>query len=317
MTYRKGRHDEKAKVLRTGARSGPDGGVEWGSDWLCLHPLSRPGPAHAAMGTGRGRVHEGQGTGPCGQRGDHGGPHVHGYPSHTAGADIQITTRCCTISTIWSAMNQDGSYDGDKDVNDNCDYDSDGEGSRDRNWAIDWQSRHVEGAEWYGCTCGHSQALNCNQIAYAVRWLGARLAGWGGATAPTTAARHPRAHRRPPRQFGTPTATATATSTPTLATTHTPAPIPTAWSLHLMVRRVGLPDRHPCGHSADQLVCRLAGAGGERVLMSSLLQVSSASTSGWWIGSERVRPGIWGRVRSCKLRGEHHESPPSKDSDGV
>jgi len=97
-------------------------------------------------------------------------------------------------------MNQDGSYDGDKDVNDNCDYDSDGEGSRDRNWAIDWQSRHVEGAEWYGCTCGHSQALNCNQIAYAVWWLGARLAGWGGATAPTTAT---------PTPTGTSAATAT------------------------------------------------------------------------------------------------------------
>ena len=72
----------------------------------------------------------------------------------------------------------DGSYYGDKAVTDNCDYDSDGNGTRDRNWAVDWQNAHTEGADWYACSCAHSQALNCNQKAYAAWWLWARLAGW-------------------------------------------------------------------------------------------------------------------------------------------
>jgi hypothetical protein len=38
----------------------------------------------------------------------------------------------------------DGSYYGDKLVNDQCAYDSDGNGSRDRNWAEDWQDTHVQ-----------------------------------------------------------------------------------------------------------------------------------------------------------------------------
>jgi uncharacterized repeat protein (TIGR01451 family) len=74
----------------------------------------------------------------------------------------------------------DGSYFGDKLVNDNCDYDSDGNGSRDHNWAIDWQNEHVENQDWYSCSCAHSQALNCNQKAYAAWWMWARLAGWNG-----------------------------------------------------------------------------------------------------------------------------------------
>ncbi len=74
----------------------------------------------------------------------------------------------------------DESYFGDKAVNDNCDYDSDGDGTRDRNWAIDWQGAHDVGVDWYDCSCAHSQALNCNQKAYAVWWLWARLAGWNG-----------------------------------------------------------------------------------------------------------------------------------------
>lgn len=74
----------------------------------------------------------------------------------------------------------DGEYYGDKKVNDACNYDSDGNNSLDRNWAVDWQNAHTENQDWYACGCAHSTALNCNQKAYAAWWLWARLAGWNG-----------------------------------------------------------------------------------------------------------------------------------------
>jgi len=77
----------------------------------------------------------------------------------------------------------DGHYYGDKRVNDNCDYDSDNNGSRDSNWAIQWQLSHQENVDWYSCSCSHSQALNCNQKARAAWYLFARLAGWDGCRA--------------------------------------------------------------------------------------------------------------------------------------
>jgi hypothetical protein len=72
----------------------------------------------------------------------------------------------------------DGTYFGGKSPNDNCDYDSDGNGSLDRNWAIDWQNAHP--GQWYSCSSAHSQPLNANQKAYAAWHLWARLAGWSG-----------------------------------------------------------------------------------------------------------------------------------------
>lgn len=76
------------------------------------------------------------------------------------------------------SYNPDGVYFADKHANDNCDYDSDADGSLDRNWATDWQAAHP--GQWYDCSAAHSQPLNGNLKAYAAWWLWARLAGWDG-----------------------------------------------------------------------------------------------------------------------------------------
>jgi len=82
----------------------------------------------------------------------------------------------------------DGNYFGDKIPNDNCDYDSDGDGRRDANWAMEWQSANP--GKWYDCPSAHSQPLNANMKAHAAWWLWARLAecmcgtGTGGMRAP-------------------------------------------------------------------------------------------------------------------------------------
>ncbi|RJR29598.1 MAG: hypothetical protein C4574_03360 [Candidatus Latescibacterota bacterium] len=72
----------------------------------------------------------------------------------------------------------DGVWFGDKIPNDACAYDTDANGTRDGNWAIEWQNAHP--GEWYSCTSAHSQPLNANLKAYAAWWLWARLAGWEG-----------------------------------------------------------------------------------------------------------------------------------------
>ncbi|MFN8242080.1 MAG: hypothetical protein U0X39_15175 [Bacteroidales bacterium] len=78
------------------------------------------------------------------------------------------------------SYNPDGVYFGNKKPNDNCDYDSDGNGSLDSNWAIEWQNSHTEGVDWFDCYAAHSQPLNGNLKAYAAWWLWARIAGWDG-----------------------------------------------------------------------------------------------------------------------------------------
>ncbi len=74
----------------------------------------------------------------------------------------------------------DGVYFGDKNPNDACDYDGNGDGTVDGNWATEWQNAHTQGVDWYDCASAHSQALNANLKAYAAWNLWARLAGWSG-----------------------------------------------------------------------------------------------------------------------------------------
>jgi hypothetical protein len=69
----------------------------------------------------------------------------------------------------------DNTYFGDKNVNDDCSYTG-------GNWAIEWQSAHIEGVDWYNCSAAHTQPLNANQKAYTAWWLWARLAGWDPVT---------------------------------------------------------------------------------------------------------------------------------------
>ncbi|HEX2920259.1 MAG TPA: hypothetical protein VHO50_03745 [Bacteroidales bacterium] len=78
------------------------------------------------------------------------------------------------------SYNPDGTYFGDKKPNDGCYYDSDANGSLDKNWAIDWQNSHAVNIDWFDCGAAHSESVNANMKAYAAWWLWARLAGWMG-----------------------------------------------------------------------------------------------------------------------------------------
>jgi hypothetical protein len=74
----------------------------------------------------------------------------------------------------------DGNYYLDKGADDGCNYDSNGDGTKESNWAINWQNTHTVNVDWYNCGSQHSQPLNANMKAYAAWWLWARLAGWSG-----------------------------------------------------------------------------------------------------------------------------------------
>jgi len=98
----------------------------------------------------------------------------------------QIRTYCRNNNKILYDFADIESYDPDnvyylnKRANDNCDYDSNNDGSPDRNWATVWQNSHTINVDWYYCGSAHSQPLNANRKAYAACWLWARLAGWNG-----------------------------------------------------------------------------------------------------------------------------------------
>ena len=98
----------------------------------------------------------------------------------------QIRSYCRNNNKILYDFADIESYDPDninylnRNANDNCDYDSNNDGSPDRNWATVWQNSHTINVDWYNCVSAHSQPLNANRKAYAAWWLWARLAGWNG-----------------------------------------------------------------------------------------------------------------------------------------
>lgn len=100
-------------------------------------------------------------------------------------ANQHIRSHCLAHDRILFDFADIESYDPDHLVhympllcNDNCDYDSDGNGSQDTNWALNWQATHVEGVDWWPSGAAHSQHLNGNLKGYAAWWLWATLAGW-------------------------------------------------------------------------------------------------------------------------------------------
>jgi hypothetical protein len=143
----------------------------------------------------------------------------------------QIRTYCRNNGKILFDFADIESYDPDRAVNymalwanDNCDYDSDGNGSRESNWATNWTAAHpsdeltLTGNRICSSCCAHSQPLNCVQKAGSVWWLWARLAGWAGADVPGVSVSDATVTEG---QSGSTPATFTVSVTPAPATTAT------------------------------------------------------------------------------------------------
>lgn len=105
-----------------------------------------------------------------------------GANGNLAKRNQQIRDFCRANNKVLYDFNDIESYDPDgksyidKKVNDACDYDSNSDGKRDRNWAQDWMASHKEGVDWFDCESAHSQALNANRKAYAAWSLFAQIA---------------------------------------------------------------------------------------------------------------------------------------------
>lgn len=110
-----------------------------------------------------------------------------GHVDHWDDADNKAANRmirhyCATHNKVLYDFADIESFDPDGTYypfpNDNCDYYESATGAKPGNWAVEWQSAHTEGVDWYDCSSAHSQPLNANQKAYAAWWLWARLGGW-------------------------------------------------------------------------------------------------------------------------------------------
>lgn len=87
--------------------------------------------------------------------------------------DLQIRD-FCEENNKWlfdfydiECFDPDGTYYGDKHVDDACNYDG-------GNWALEWQARHL--GQWWNCGSAHSQPLNANQKAKAAWQLWCAIA---------------------------------------------------------------------------------------------------------------------------------------------
>ncbi len=104
--------------------------------------------------------------------------------SQPLNANQIIRDYCRTYNKVLLDFADIESYDPDGRYypfpHDNCDYYASRTGSRQGNWAQEWQNSHALGVDWYASSAAHSQPLNANQKAYAIWWLWGRLAGWPG-----------------------------------------------------------------------------------------------------------------------------------------
>jgi hypothetical protein len=108
----------------------------------------------------------------------------HGADSNNKAANQVIREYCRANNKVLFDFADIESHDPDGKYyafpSDNCDYYSEINGSRQGNWAVQWQNSHTRNVDWYSCDSAHSEPLNANLKAYAAWWLWARLAGWPG-----------------------------------------------------------------------------------------------------------------------------------------